>query len=273
MPELPEVEVIRRGLEPLLAAKTFAAPRILFAGSIRHPSAAQFRRRLPGRRIDGLGRIGKYLIIGLDCGELVVHLRMTGRLVFLERGKPPARHLRAALPFSDGSMLYFSDMRKFGGLWLLESAAERDLTGLGRLGPDIYEQVDRHRFEVLMRSRCRARLKPLLLDQRFVAGLGNIYVDESLFRSRLHPCRAVSTLSREEIARLYEAIRSVLEEGIGCGGTSARDYVDARGEQGDFQNRLSVYGHKGRLCNCGTAVTRITVAGRGTYYCPQCQKE
>jgi len=271
MPELPEVEVIRRGLEPLIRKKEFAGPEIEFAGSIRYPSPGQFCRLLRGRRIEGLSRWGKYLLIGLDRGELVVHLRMTGRLVYLEVGEPPRRHLRVVLPFTDGTTLYFSDMRKFGGLWLFENEAMRFRAGLHRLGPDIYEQVDRESFVRLLHTRPRSKLKPLLLNQHFVAGLGNIYVDESLYRSGLHPCRTVSTLTTAEISRLYDAIRSVLEEGIRYGGTSARDYVGARGERGGFQERLAVYGHKGRTCRCGATIERIVVAGRGTYICPRCQ--
>lgn len=271
MPELPEVEVIRRGLEPLVRGKEFAGADIKFAGSIRYPSPEEFSRLLRGRRIEGLSRWGKYLLLGLDRGELVVHLRMTGRLVYLEEGKPPGRHLRVVLPFTDGTLLYFSDVRKFGGLWLLENQAMRFRAGLHRLGPDIYEEVDRDRFAQLLRTQPRSKLKPLLLDQHLVAGLGNIYVDESLNRSGLHPCRTVSSLTGAEICRLYGAIRAVLEEGIRYGGTSARDYVDARGERGGFQERLAVYGQKGRSCRCGATIERIVVAGRGTYICPRCQ--
>ncbi len=273
MPELPEVETIRRGLEPLIANKVFTRPVLLFPGSIRHPEPDRFCEQLEGRRIIAVKRHGKYLLLELDCGLLVVHLRMTGRLVYLEKGEPPSGHLRVVLPFQDGSFLYFSDMRKFGGLWLLESKDDLSPAGMHRLGPDIYEQVTEEKFLELLQKRPRARLKPLLLDQLFVAGLGNIYVDESLHRCRLHPCREAGSLSREEGKALFRAIRAVLEEGIRCGGTSSRDYRDARGEKGTFQERLAVYGRKGCLCRCGAAIERTVVAGRGTYYCPRCQEE
>ncbi|HOL18104.1 MAG TPA: bifunctional DNA-formamidopyrimidine glycosylase/DNA-(apurinic or apyrimidinic site) lyase [Bacillota bacterium] len=273
MPELPEVETIRRGLEPLIVNKVFTRPVLLFPGSIRYPEPDRFCEQLEGRRIIALKRHGKYLLLELNCGLLAVHLRMTGRLVYLEKGGPPSGHLRVVLPFQDGSLLYFSDMRKFGGLWLLDNKEDLSPAGMHRLGPDIYEQVTEEEFLELLQKRPRSRLKPLLLDQFFVAGLGNIYVDESLHRCRLHPCREAGSLSREEGKALFRAIREVLEEGIRCGGTTSRDYRDARGEKGTFQEQLAVYGRKGSPCRCGTAIERIVVAGRGTYYCPRCQAE
>ncbi len=273
MPELPEVEVIRRGLEPLIREKQFAKPALLFPGSVRHPSPEEFQLRLTGRRVTGLQREGKYLLIQLDRGELVVHLRMTGRLVYLERETDTGRHLRAVLPFVDGGALYFSDMRKFGGLWLLENREQRNLTGLHRLGPDIYEGASPAQFYSLVRLRPRATIKPLLLNQHFLAGMGNIYVDESLFRCGIHPCRMVRSLSDEEIFSLYRAVRAVLDEAIRHGGTSSRDYRDARGEEGGFQHQLAVYGRKGQSCRCGALIQRIVVGGRGTHYCPRCQQE
>lgn len=273
MPELPEVEVIRRGLEPLIRGRRFAKPELLFPGAVRYPSPEDFRRRLARRRVAGLERKGKYLLVRLERGELVAHLRMTGRLIYREQGAIADPHLRAALPFEGGGALFFSDMRKFGGLWLLDNKAERSFTGMHRLGPDILEEVDRARFLSLVRKRPRARIKPLLLDQHFLAGLGNIYVDESLFHSGIHPCREAASLTREEIIGLYRSVRAVLEEGIRYGGTSSRDYRDARGEQGVYQHRLAVYGRKGLSCRCGAEIRRIVVAGRGTYYCPQCQRQ
>jgi formamidopyrimidine-DNA glycosylase len=273
VPELPEVEVIRRGLAPLICHKEFGRPVLLYTGAVRHPAPEKFCQNLAGRRVENLGRAGKYLRLGLDRGELAVHLRMTGRLVYRENADFPDPHLRAVLPFTGGAALFFSDMRKFGGLWLLENREERRQAGLDRLGPDIYEEVGPERFCALIRERRRSRLKPLLLDQHFVAGLGNIYVDESLFRAGIHPGRAAGSLSREEILALYWAVRAVLQEGIDCGGTSARDYRDAFGERGAFQDRLAVYGRRGRPCpRCGAPVTRAVVAGRGTYLCARCQK-
>jgi len=275
VPELPEVEVIRRGLRPLVRGKVFAAPRIFTPKTVAYPEPELFARRLTGRRVEELGRQGKFLLFFLDRGELVFHLRMTGRLVYLPE-KAPLPHdgtLRLFLPFADGSGLFFGDLRKFGRVWLFQQKEERVHAGLHRLGPDIYEQVDEDQFLALLRRRERSRLKPLLLDQHFVAGLGNIYVDESLFRCGLHPRKRVAELSEEERRKLYRAIRETLEEGIRWGGTSTRDYRDARGDRGRFQERLQVYGRQGRPCRCGCTIRRIRVAGRGTYYCPGCQGE
>lgn len=271
MPELPEVEVIRRELAALIRGKEFARPRIYFPGVVRYPSPQKFGRTLPGRRVRETGRKGKYLLLHLDRGILVFHLRMTGRLVYGAAGLPAGRHLHVELPFTGGSALYFSDMRKFGGLWLLENESKYFLAGLHRLGPDMLEEVGEAQFVSLLRERPRRRIKPLLLDQSFVCGLGNIYSDESLFRAGIHPCRAAGSLSAAEAGRLYRAIRAVLEEGIGCGGTTSRDYRDARGERGSFQDRLAVYGRAGERCCCGAVIARIIVAGRGTYLCPGCQ--
>ncbi|NLZ33189.1 MAG: DNA-formamidopyrimidine glycosylase [Firmicutes bacterium] len=277
MPELPEVEVIRRELAPLVCGKEFAAPVIHFPGVVHYPALELFRRLLPGRFIGELGRRGKYLLFLLDRGMLLAHLRMTGRLIYRPAGAAgdlplPPRHLRLELPFADGGALYFYDSRKFGGFWLLEHPGEWEGAGLPSLGPDIWEEVDEASFLALLQARPRARIKPLLLDQGFVAGMGNIYTDESLFRSGIHPCRRVSSLTEEERRRLYRAIREVLAEGIACGGTTTRDYLDARGAAGSFQERLAVYGCKGEPCPCcGRPVERTVTAGRGTYFCPHCQ--
>ncbi len=274
MPELPEVEVIRRGLLPEVLGQTFSRPRLLFAGSVRFPEPDLFCRELAGRVVGDLDRRGKYLVFRLDRGELVVHLRMTGRLVYAGPGMITDRHLRVILPFTGGTALYFSDMRKFGGLWLYDPAVEAPRTGYHRQGPDVYCEMDLRRFSELIRLHPRARLKPLLLNQGFLAGLGNIYVDESLFRCRVHPCRNAGSLTAEEVSALYAAIRTVLEEGMAHGGTSTRDYRNSRGERGEFQHLLRVYGRKGEPCpRCGEPVSRMVAGGRGTYFCPRCQRE
>lgn len=279
MPELPEVEVIRRELTPLVCGKKYAAPVICYERAVHFPGLEQFCRRLEGRRVEEVGRKGKYLLFKLDRGVLLAHLRMTGKLIYRPRGAAlensavPEKHLRIKLPFTNGDALYFYDMRKFGGFWLLEKQDDRCAAGLPLLGPDIWEEVDESTFVTLLQARPRAQIKPLLLDQRFVAGMGNIYTDESLFRSRIHPCRRVSSLSEEECCELYRAVRAVLTAGIACGGTTIRDYQDARGAAGSFQALLAVYGRKSEPCpRCGHPIERIVTAGRGTYFCPHCQR-
>jgi len=271
MPELPEVEVIRRGLELLIVDRLFARPELIFPAAVRYPEAEVFCHDLYGRRVIAISRRGKYLMLELDRGVLVVHLRMTGRLVYFKQREATKKDLRVVMPFSDGSLLYFSDTRKFGGLWLLDSSSDLSLAGMHRLGPDIYDQLTREQFIAKLQQKPRAGLKSLLLNQSFVAGLGNIYVDESLYRCKIHPCRNAGSLTREEETNLFQAIRDVLDEGIHYGGASFRDYKDATGKQGQFQERFAVYGRKGSLCFCGAPIERIKVAGRGTHYCPQCQ--
>ncbi len=276
MPELPEVEVIRMELLPAVTNKIFSAPRLIFPESVRFPSPGRFVSRLDGSRIVNLQRKGKYLVFNLDRGLLLIHLGMTGRLLFPgnRRVTPDSfPYLRAMLPFCDRTALYFCDKRKFGGIWLGLSIRELP-AGFLNLGPDIYRQVDRKSFTEALRNRPRMMIKPLLLNQRVVSGLGNIYTDESLYLSFIHPRRRAGTLAPEEITSLYRAIRQTLDKGIDCGGTSIRDFRNAGNREGGFQHFLEVYNRQGSPCRrCGAAVSRITVGGRGTYFCPQCQKE
>jgi len=274
MPELPEVETIRRELEPLISGKTFAKPILHMSSNIEYPSPEEFTTALEGRSVRKTGRRGKYLFINLNRGILVVHLRMTGNLLYTESGLPPEeRFLRVSLPFNDGSALFYSDMRRFGRLWLVADQGELQSIVLKYVGPDMLNEVDLEMFLELLGKRERSRLKALLLDQGFAAGMGNIYTDESLFRCGINPRRQASSLSRTEAEGLYASVKAVLTEGIEHGGTSFRDYRNARGALGDFQSRLAVYGRKGEPCRCGAPIEKTTVAGRGTYFCPRCQAE
>ena len=273
MPELPEVEVIRRELEPLLKGKVFAEPVLPVPSTIGHPDPELFSTSLPGREIKKIKRTGKYLVINLDRGILTVHLRMTSNLLYVENSAAyEERFLRVSLPFTDGSALHYSDMRRFGRLWLTETQEELKEIVLKQIGPDILNDLCLADFLELLGKRERSRIKALLLDQGFAAGLGNIYTDECLYRSGIDPNRRVQDLKEKEAEKLYQSILEVLDEGIKYGGTTFRDYRNARGALGDFQNRLAVYGRKDELCRCGAFITKTKVAGRGTYYCPHCQK-
>jgi formamidopyrimidine-DNA glycosylase len=273
MPELPEVETIRCELEPLISGKIFAAPVIHIPTTIAYPEPERFAAQLSGRIVSGVSRKGKYLLINLDCGILVVHLRMTGNLIYIDEKDLPQsdRFLRLELPFTDGSALHYSDMRRFGRLWLVECAEQLQDIVLKNIGPDIYNDLNALSFSELLQSRGKRGLKALLLDQGFAAGMGNIYTDECLHRCGFHPERRASTLSEAEVAELYRVIIEVLDAGIKHGGTTFRDYRNARGALGDFQSKLAVYGRKGEYCQCGTAIEKTVVAGRGTYFCPCCQ--
>jgi formamidopyrimidine-DNA glycosylase len=271
MPELPEVETIRRDLLPLLKGRTFTdvwlspeAPRLVQA-----PLPADLARLLPGRRIEDISRRGKFLVFHLSGGlYLVVHLRMTGALLHRPAGAPPDRYVRAVLSLDDGSELRFSDLRKFGALWLVPDLS----IVLGRLGP---EPLDGGLTPSLLReltARRRAPIKSLLLDQRALAGLGNIYADEALFAAGLHPQRPASGLSDSEVERLHEAIGRVLTEALADRGASFSDYVDASGQEGRHQFRVQVFRRTGQPCYvCGREIARVKVAGRSSHFCPRCQ--
>ncbi|MBM4234900.1 MAG: DNA-formamidopyrimidine glycosylase [Firmicutes bacterium] len=273
MPELPEVEVIRRELEPLVKGKTFATPVLLMPSTVQYPDPDLFAAALEGQTVKTLGRRGKYLLLILDQGILVMHLRMTGNIIFSSIDDLPRadRFLRVELPFTDGSMLQYSDMRRFGRLWLVKDLNELESLVLKNVGPDIYTEIDLKQFKKLLEKRGKRNLKALLLDQSCSAGMGNIYTDECLHLCHLHPEQQAATLTVEETEQLYNTIQQVLEMGIEHGGTSFRDYRNARGAIGDFQNKLNVYGRKGERCSCGELVAKTVVAGRGTYYCPCCQ--
>ncbi|MGH2368308.1 MAG: Fpg/Nei family DNA glycosylase, partial [Chloroflexota bacterium] len=204
MPELPEVETIRADLARDVVGRRFTGAEALWAGSIDRPAAAAFPQALAGHTIESLDRRGKYLIFRLDRGAaLVVHLRMTGRLRWREGGAPLERHLRVVLFLDDGHELHVEDQRKFGRLYFVPDEAGL-LDVLAKVGPEpLVEEFTREALEDLLQGR-RASLKPLLMDQRFLAGLGNIYVDEALYRAQLHPLRKSDTLTQEEITRLHE---------------------------------------------------------------------
>ncbi len=273
MPELPEVETIRRELEALIIGKTFSFPLLHMPGTIAYPESESFSSSLDGRRIEKMGRRGKYLLIYLDRGILVVHLRMTGNLVYLEKGKAgDERFLRVSLPFKDGTALQYSDMRRFGRLWLVRDEKELKEKVLKNIGPDIFEEIDCSAFEKLLKDKSKRGLKSFLLDQSITSGMGNIYTDECLYRCGFHPLLQAGSLKDSGRKALYASVKAVLEEGIKEGGTSFRDYRNAAGALGEFQNKLNVYSRKGTTClKCGSQVEKTKVAGRGTYYCPGCQ--
>lgn len=271
MPELPEVETIVRDLRPHLEGQTICESQVDWARIIAEPQEdiARFRAGLRGRRVVRLWRRGKHAILNLHDGQhLVIHLRMSGRLLLSPLGQP--QHLRVRIDLSGGGTLYFFCQRKFGRVWLV-SDLERVI---GDLGPEpLSEALTPARFRELFRRR-RGMIKPLLLNQHFVAGLGNIYADESLYLAGLHPQRTADTLAEGDILRLYEAIREVLQRALDHHGTTFDGiFVRPQGEEGRQQEGLRVYGLAGQPCvRCGTAIERIVVVGRGTHFCPHCQR-
>ena len=285
MPELPEVETIARQLRGLIIGRRVAAFDSFWHRVTEPVPAAHFATRLSGREIIGVGRRGKFVVMELDGGEaLIVSLRMTGKLLFREHDAPEDTFVRAVIGFADGAFLRFSDTRKFGRMAIVDLAdlAENGDRPRARAGTPLHSVLGiepltagfttRWLREFLQR-RGRSAIKPLLLDQRGIAGVGNIYDIEALWRARIHPLRTASSLRPDEVARLREALRFVLRKGIRLGGASRRDYVDARGGQGRMQREFQVYGRAGEPCTrCGRAIVRTVVGGRGTFHCPRCQK-
>lgn len=272
MPELPEVETMVRQLRPQLVGRTVTEAHVYWARTVARPSPRRFRAGLAGRRIESLWRRGKYFLFDLDDGRtLVGHLRMSGRL-FLDEPADRDRarkHVRASFDLDDGRRLVFVDVRKFGRLALVRRPEEI----LPALGPEpLSAEVDGAWMVRALRSR-RRMLKPLLLDQSFLAGLGNIYVDESLHLARLHPLRLSDRVPRAKAEALVESIRAVLREAIEAEGSSFDTfYRTPEGKPGRFQESFSVYGRQGLPCrSCGTTIRRLVVSQRGTHVCPRCQ--
>lgn len=264
MPELPEVEILVRILRPALIGKTILVSDLRWNRSLASPSPAKFKKQIIGQEIIDLSRRGKFLHLHLSTSNLLIHLRMSGDLLVVLGGYQPAKHDRLILKLSDDATLVFNDPRKFGRAWLVDDPAKifRDL------GPEpLSGEFTPFRLYTALHVQHR-QLKPLLLDQTFLAGLGNIYTDEALHLAKLHPLTPSDSVSSDQAESLWAAIREVLEEGIRHNGASI-DWV-YRG--GDFQNYLRVYGRAGEPCPvCGTEIKRIVIGQRGTHFCPRCQ--
>jgi formamidopyrimidine-DNA glycosylase len=274
MPELPEVETVARGLQAPLLGRRIVGTRFGKTDFIEEPAA--LGERLPGSRIAEVRRHGKFLVLRLENGggsgagfSLLVHLGMTGQLTARRPEEPVPAHTHAIFELDDGNELRYTDIRRFGRILLAPEGRVAEL--LGRLGLDPLEITEADLGRRL--AGRRARIKALLLDQRVLRGMGNIYTDESLWRARIHPARHAANLKPREVARLRRALRAVLGEAIRLRGSSISDYVDARGLPGEFQRRHRVYQREGKRCTrCGARIRRMIVAGRSSYFCPSCQR-
>lgn len=288
MPELPEVETIRRGLSKVLRDKKIKTLKLRLPklSALLGPSE---RRSIAGATVQSVKRRGKVLLIGLSTGStLIIHLKMTGQLIFREHAKVvlagghpiptvtgdlPSKVTHAIFRFGDGSELFFNDLRQFGYIRLIPNEDLAELPTLKTFGPEPLSRAFTYeRFDERLARRPNTKLKPLLLDQTFIAGLGNIYVDEALNLAKLHPLRTAGSLRRPQRQALYKAIIQVLKLSLRYGGTSDSTYVTVRGGKGDYLTYARVYHRTGKPCRaCGTLIRRIKVAGRGTHYCPRCQ--
>lgn len=275
MPELPEVEVVRRGLERHVAGRTIDKVTVLHPRAVRRHLAGvtDFTDALAGRTIAGARRRGKYLWLPIAEDALLAHLGMSGQLLVGDPARPLSPHVRAVFTFTDdGPDLRFTDQRTFGQLLFVPGGA--DLPGpITHIAPDPLEPAfDEAGFALALRRR-RTGIKRALLDQSLISGVGNIYADEALWRARLHWARATDTAARPEITRLVAAVRDVMTTALAAGGTSFDGlYVDVNGESGYFDRSLAVYGQEGRPClRCGTPVRRDPFMNRSAYTCPRCQ--
>lgn len=273
LPELPEVETVVRTLRTTLVGQKIVGVNIFRTEVVKEPEAKSFSSLLAGRKITALSRRGKFILLSLSGDHvLVIHLRMTGRLVVAEKEEERPPHTHVVVTLDDGRELRFIDPRRFGGLWLVPAAELTTFPPLAALGVEpLGKEFTVSYLQEVLRSR-RAPVKAVLLNQSLLAGLGNIYADEALHRAGIHPARPACSLTAEEAESLHRAIRNVLKEGIAHRGTTFRDYVDGEGKKGGFQNFLRVYGRAGEPClTCGTPVAKMKICGRTTSYCPACQ--
>ncbi|MUT65816.1 DNA-formamidopyrimidine glycosylase [Paenibacillus sp. NEAU-GSW1] len=275
MPELPEVETVKRTLIELVAGKRIQSVTVRLPRIIQRPAEPeQFAAALEGRTIQTVERRGKFLRIMLDGLVLVSHLRMEGRYGMFNSDEPIALHTHVLFHFDDGTDLRYSDVRQFGTMHLFEQGKDLELPPLNKLG---LEPLDNAAFTLVAFKEALAKrstkIKPLLLNQEYIVGLGNIYVDESLFAAGIHPERAANELKPAEWKKLYEAVVATLASAVEAGGSSIKSYVNGQGEMGMFQQQLLVYGRKDEPCtSCGRPIEKFVVGGRGTHICKHCQK-
>lgn len=266
MPELPEVETIKRDLEKIILNKKISRVIIHNPAVIRQIQPDKFKKELEGATVKNILRKAKVLILELSNGKsLVIHLKMTGQLVY----PGDAKKSRVSFYLSDGKILDFNDQRLFGELRLLDDW--QDLKFIQGLGPEPFG-LGIEKFKEMLTKK-KTKIKTLLMDQTFISGIGNLYAAEGLFRAGIHPERAAASLSDKEKERLFNSIKDVLSAAIKYGGSSVDDYVRVSGERGDYARHHKVYGREGKPCLvCKTPIKRISLGGRGTYFCPKCQK-
>jgi formamidopyrimidine-DNA glycosylase len=276
VPELPEVETVRRGLERHVVGRRISTVEVRHPRAIRRhvAGAPDFTAALTGRRIVGVRRRGKYLWLPLDSGDaLLAHLGMSGQFLVFDAAEPPGPHLRVRVAFDDvGPELRFVDQRTFGGLSVSIGGADLP-PEIAHIGLDIFDDsFDDDAFHASLRRR-HTGLKRALLDQSLISGVGNIYADEALWRAKLHYARATETMRRPETRRLLDGVRSVMASALEQGGTSFDSlYVNVNGESGYFDRSLAVYGQGGEPCpRCGTPIRRESFMNRSSYFCPRCQ--
>lgn len=276
MPELPEVETIVRGLKKFVVGRRISDVNVRRADVLAGETAATFRAAIRGARITDARRRGKLIIIELD-GErsLVIHLRMTGSLTYCLPETPLLPHTHVVLNLADGRELRFADTRRFGSLRLVGLGARAAAAAIPDMGPEPLDKMSADKFENMIAAinRSRRPIKSWLLDQKWIAGIGNIYADEILFHAGIRPERLPGGLSNHDISSLHRSLTEVLRAAIRSRGTTFSDYVDLAGERGGYARHLRVYQRTGRDClECGEKIVKTKMAGRSTHYCPRCQR-
>lgn len=283
MPELPEVETVRRGLAPAMEGFVITRAQVN-RPDLRWPFPANMAERLTGKRVLRLRRRSKYILVDLDSEETaLIHLGMSGRMLvsgdplgqFVHSHPAPEKHDHVVLDMENGSRITFNDPRRFGAMDLFATGSDESHPLLASIGPEPLGNSFDENYLAEALSRRNTPMKSALLDQKLLAGLGNIYVCEALYRSKIHPTRPARRVSKERIARLVPVIREVLSDAIDAGGSSLRDFRQADGELGYFQHSFDVYGREGEPCRsegCSSHIRRIVQSGRSTFYCPTCQR-
>ncbi|MBX9687641.1 MAG: bifunctional DNA-formamidopyrimidine glycosylase/DNA-(apurinic or apyrimidinic site) lyase [Candidatus Obscuribacterales bacterium] len=275
MPELPEVETVRRGLEKQLSGAKIKSVKVLRKDSVGYPSVEEFTSMLKGREFHSVGRRGKYLLLKLsDNTGMVAHLRMSGRLLVMQGNDVEPGHVRIRIGLTDGRKLIFDDTRVFGRLWCVPEGEsfESVVETLNSLGPEPLDGINPKYLQTAFQRKTQS-IKIALLDQSIIAGVGNIYADESLHRAGIHPNRQACSLTLAELKRLSKELQIVLNNAIEAGGSTLRDYTDSSGVNGNYQHEALVYGRKDEPCRkCKSKIERIKLAGRSSHFCPRCQR-
>lgn len=273
MPELPEVETVRRTLKTLVLNKTIETVDVHFAKIIKKPDDVhEFTQILTGQTIQEILRRGKFLLFIFDDVEMVSHLRMEGKFNVYNQSEPLNKHTHVVFSFTDGTSLHYNDVRKFGTMHIFKRGEALKQLPMKQVGADLYlDSIDVDYFYEKIKKSTRA-IKNILLDQQLLAGLGNIYVDETLFRAKVHPMTRGHVLTQEEVKHILIEAQAVISEAVKQGGTTIRSYTSADGNMGMFQQTLNVYGQTEKPCpTCGVPIEKTKLSGRGTHYCPVCQ--
>lgn len=271
MPEMPEVEIIRRYLDKNLAGKTITAVDVLLERQLQGITAAEFSRRATGATIKSVGRVGKYLLLHLNNDyDIVFHLRMTGRLVYAADGVNDDKYARLIFSLAGGARLVYGDTRTLGVIYMTQ--ANVPVKGVAEMGPEPLSAAFTRDYLAGVLAKKKTRIKTLLLNQKYIGGIGNIYADEALFLAKINPFTLARDIDAVGTERLHTAINDVIAAGINDGGTTFRDYQNGEGKKGHHQEHLFVYGRTGEKCReCGAPIEKTFLGGRGTHFCPHCQ--